>query len=345
MRIERCRGGSWGPPFPVHEGLVERFLRTHRDAAEEWDPVIAHTLAAAAGYAYSDAGTVAMMLARLGFAENACVRVSQAVDAMFIHSTATLIQSRCGRVVVLAYRGTEPASLASWLGDADAGPEPGTFQIGGVRDGVRVHGGFQLNVRATWWGVMEELRRALAGRSLAAGEETVESPMEALYLTGHSLGGAMAVLLALAGACESGQGIADGRHTASCRLIGNRLRAVYTFGQPMAVCGPVPAGMAPATERIRRFVMARDIVPALPMASWGPFCHVGREYRFHGGRWVPSEEPVAPLTSLREIPRAMLAFFSADARRRKHGYSLAEHGPHYYLEALRPEGRVTEFGD
>jgi len=48
-----------------------------------------------------------MMAARLGFDRPVCVRITQIVDAMFIFSTAYLVQSRCGRVVILCYRGTE----------------------------------------------------------------------------------------------------------------------------------------------------------------------------------------------------------------------------------------------
>ena len=75
-------------------------------------------------------------------------------------------------------------------------------------------------------------------------------------MTGHSLGGAMAVLFALT---LSGNSV----H----RSIANRLRAVYTFGQPMTVAGPLPHAtdaihgscfvMSPRTIQSRRFPRRR----------------------------------------------------------------------------------------
>jgi hypothetical protein len=50
------------------------------------------------------------------------------------------------------------------------------------------------------------------------------------------------------------------------------------------------------------------------------------------------------LVRTREIPRS-LPFFATNTRRASYLYSIADHGPHHYLSALRPSGRVTEFGD
>ena len=128
--------------------------------------MVAHVLGTCAGYAYSDADTVAMMMTRLGLDANACVRVAQTVDAMFIFSTAYLIQSRCGRVVILCYRGTEPATLGNWLGDAEVDFESSTLSLNDGAHAIKVHGGFHRNVRATWSTVLGELTLALRdGRS------------------------------------------------------------------------------------------------------------------------------------------------------------------------------------
>jgi hypothetical protein len=124
-----------------------------------------------------------------------------------------------------------------------------------------------------------------------------------------------------------------------------RLRAVYTFGQPMAVGGPLPRVADDVGRRLFRHITSRDLTPALPPAAWGAFTHFGHEYRHTNGEWLPSDVPVAQLTRMREIPRSLLAFFAKGTRRASHPYSLADHGPHHYLSALRPSGRVTEFGD
>ena len=118
MSIERLVGPRAQAPFPVYPALPELLLRAHSGTAER-DATVAHVLAAGAGYCYSDLATFADIASRLGMDECNCVRVAQAVDAMYIFSTACLVQSKCGRVVILCYRGTEPTNLTSWMGDFD----------------------------------------------------------------------------------------------------------------------------------------------------------------------------------------------------------------------------------
>ena len=334
MKLERLLGGACRAPFPVHDDLVARLLAAHpSDAAsraEARDSTAAHVLAICAGYAYADTDTVATIMARLGLERAACVRIRQTVDAMFIFSTAFLVQSRCGRVVILCYRGTEATNLGNWLGDADIGPE--TIPLGGARVGV--HAGFYRNLRSTRWGVLEELAHAVEGRSLLDPARRVEHPLEALYVAGHSLGGAMALLFALS--------VAD---AAEHRAVAERLRAVYTFGQPMALVAPLPDSARAFGRRVFRHVAARDLVPTLPPTSWGQFAHVGHEYRLAEGEWRRADSPVAQLQHLREIPRSLLAFFATGKRRASARYAMGEHGPHHYIAALRPADRITEFGD
>ena len=121
MRTERARGPARKAPFPVHDGLVERLLGAHAAPDAPRDEVVAHALGCCAGYAYADLDTVTTIASRVGFEECSGVRVSQVVDAMLVFSTAYLLQSRCGRVVILCYRGTEPSNLGNWLGDAEGG--------------------------------------------------------------------------------------------------------------------------------------------------------------------------------------------------------------------------------
>jgi hypothetical protein len=274
------------------------------------------------------------MMTRLGLERHGCVRVTQTIDAMFIFSTAYLIQSHCGRVIILCYRGTEPGVLGSWLGDADVGSESSTLPLGDGGEKVRVHAGFHRNVRATWLAVTDELTVAREGRSIVNHDARLDHPLHALYVTGHSLGGAMAVLFALA---VTGSKV----H----RPIAETLRAVYTFGQPMVVAGKLPPETEQFERKLCRHVLTSDPIPALPPASWGPFRHIGREYRHVEGRWVPSNVPTAQFATMREMPRSVLAFFATERRRASYRYTMASHAPHHYIEALRPGDRVTEFGD
>jgi len=330
MEFERLQGATPAHPFPVYQDPVASLLAAHRRDESGRDAVVAHVLGTCAGYAYADTGTVATMMTRLGLGGNVCVRVAQTVDAMFVFSTAYLVQSHCGRVVILCYRGTEAGNLGNWLGDADTEPESMRLDD----ESPAVHAGFHRNVRATRLAVLAELQHALEGRSLLDPRTSVDHPLEALYLTGHSLGGAMALLFAL-----SLVGVAEHR------AVSERLRAVYTFGQPMALIEPLPKLARTVGRKLYRHATARDIIPALPPARWGRFAHFGHEYRYSEGEWRRSENPTTRLASLREIPRSLVAFFSTAKHRGASRYSIAEHAPHHYIAALRPTDRVTEFGD
>lgn len=337
MRIRRLACPPPRAPFPVYPDLVDALLAAHQPgdaggAVPARDPQVAHLLATCAAYAYADCDTMALITGRMGLESGACVEVAQTVDAMYIFATAYLLQSRCGRLAILCFRGTEPNSLLNWLGDADVGSE--ALRLGDASCLLRVHAGFHRNLRALRLGVMEELRLALEGRSLLDPRKKTGHRLQALYLTGHSLGGAMAQLFAL----TLDQSPQD-------RALGDRLRAVYTFGQPLVVGGELPPTAAPIADRCYRHVLARDPVPGLPPAGWGALVHAGREYRYRDGSWQPSDPVTAQLTNLREIPNSLLAMFATGKRRASMRYTLADHGPHQYLAALRPVGKITEFGD
>ena len=143
----------------------------------------------------------------------------------------------------------------------------------------------------------------------------------------------MAVLFALrlAGS-EDGRGL-DGP-----------MRAIYTFGQPLATGGPLPERALPVARRLFRHVHARDVVPSLPPAAWGALEHFGHEFHYANGQWL-RRDPAAQLSSFRDVSRSVLALLAPAGKRDKSAYTIADHGPHHYVAALRPAGRVTEFGD
>jgi hypothetical protein len=333
MRPERIVGGMWDPPFPVYPGLADFLASAHLTRPFDRDATVAHALGTCAGYAYAETDTVSAIMVRLGLERHACVRVAERVDAMFIFSTAYLVQSRCGRVVILAYRGTEPTNLGNWLGDAEVGPGSSVLSMADATTQVRVHAGFHRNVRATFADVAGELGAAADGRSLADHDRAVDHRLEALYVTGHSLGGAMALLFGLMLTASSA-------HSA----LASRMRAVYTFGQPMAL--DAPPDLMPAFEsKVFRHVIPRDPVPALPPASWARLAHIGREYRYVQGDWRRAESPVEQMANARAIPRSILSSLAPEGRQSSSRWSFGEHGPHHYVAALRPAARVTEFGD
>ncbi|MFD7713699.1 lipase family protein [Streptomyces sp. NPDC059785] len=271
--------------FPVYTDLVERLAEDK--GQPDPDGVVPHTLATCAAYSYAgyeqrgDPETVATIATRLGLEENACRLFEQRVDAMYIASAAYLIQDRDRRVVILCYRGTQPEDIISILTDADVRPEMLAVELDGRRHAV--HAGFYRNVRATRPHIIGALERALRGESVLPDVEgTRGNGLEALYVTGHSLGGAMAALMGVILV-----------HDPRYRAVAEKLRAVYTFGQPM-VGGPefaraceesmTPPGLPVLRDRLIRYIYDRDVVPALPPRPVGPYAPFGREFHYRNPR-------------------------------------------------------------
>ena len=204
--------------FPVYKDLVEKLVAAKFDP-EHRDELVAHVMGVCAGYGYSDGQTVAMIMARLGLEDNNCRMIAEDVDVMFITSTSFLIQSKDGRVVILCYRGTPPASLITWVTDLDVDPVKLNIPSFNGSPEDYVHGGYYRNVRSTGYEIVGALARAIDGRSVLEDGAQMPNPLEALYITGHSLGGASAAMLAIMLLTEP-----------LYKPIVSKLKAVYTFG-------------------------------------------------------------------------------------------------------------------
>lgn len=348
MRIHDATGPGYAelkplkPPtragrFPVHDDLAERVLA----ATGITDDTVAHLLGVLAAYSYADTDTVAMLMTRMGLPRSRVRRIGLHVEPMFIVSTAYLVQSEDGRLVLLAYRGTEPTRVVNWLTDLDLYPDRIALRLGEEERVHEVHGGFYRNVRATRFLVVEALRRALDGRPVDGGDDELAG-MEALYVTGHSLGGAMASLMGLM--------VASDPHYASLDAV---LRGVLTFGQPM-IGGPDLAaacdGDARLRERVVRYVYGRDVVAHLPPRDTGDFAHFGQERRYDGSwPWtVTDDRPAGQVGFVAELVGVPLSFIARQfppARHLPFRYRLDDHLPHRYVAALTPPGVPNEYGD
>ena len=167
-------------------------------------------------------------------------------------------------------------------------------------------------------------------------------PLEALYITGHSLGGAMAAVMT-----------AMLLETPQYGDIADKLRGVYTFGQPM-VAGPDRAAVIDRVLSERavpmiRYVYRDDPVPSLPPAYIGTYQHFGAERRFLTS-W-----PAQPSGTTVQSPPYRLdlatSFVAATLRKiaplRNLPFTrnLEHHFPLAYITSLNPSGVPTEFGD
>jgi hypothetical protein len=326
--------------FPVYPDLANKLVATERHP----DPTVAHVLGTCAGYAYSEPDTVAMIMARMGLKDNRCLKVAQFVDAMLISSTSFLVQSEDGGSVILCYRGTEPVSLINWLTDVDVNPEKVLIEFQDGTGAFEVHGGFYRNMRATRYQVVAALERALEGKSVFAEGGSVARPLEALYITGHSLGGAMAALTAVTLVTEP-----------AYSSIAAKLKAVYTFGQPM-IGSPALAEACDRHpflgRRVLRYVYANDIVPQLPPKASGPFAHFGPEFQYKAsepkGDWERNHQSRKQLSNLLQVLTTPLSFLARQLRSFRNvpfRASIYDHFPHRYIAALKPSAVLTEFGE
>ena len=211
-----------GLPNPVYPDLAQRLVTT--TAVPDDD--IRFVLGVCSAYAYGDASTMATIMDRLGLTRNRCRMISEYVDALFLTSTAYLIQSQDGRVAILCYRGTPPTSVITWLTDFQVEPVKIPVPAPSGKGLGSVHAGFYRNVRSTRFRIVELLQLAIARPSvpdqaeIPEDEQRPECGLEALYVTGHSLGGASAALLAALLVTEPRK----------YDEVLKRLRAVYTYG-------------------------------------------------------------------------------------------------------------------
>jgi triacylglycerol lipase len=134
-------------------------------------------------------------------------------------------------MIVTAFRGTQPAEIRDWLSDAATPPWPGPGGTG------RIHYGFGEALDSVFPQVKEALE------DLRTGDQTI-------YFTGHSLGGALAMLAGARLYFEEPRLLADG---------------IYTYGQPRTCDKVLRAAHNNAfRDRMYRFVNNNDIVPQVP---------------------------------------------------------------------------------
>ncbi|WP_437585904.1 lipase family protein [Sorangium sp. So ce1000] len=281
--------------------------------AGEHDRRLASIFGIASVWSYSDTDTVAKVMHKhAGITWNETVRLKVANPVFLTDTTAYLVQSEDRKLCILCFPGAELENAIQWFMSANCRPEP--FLSAG-----HVHGGFLRGVmmlatalksllqsarmgesicdavareRAVWSDCASDYPPCNEGDQRPPGPDSVlsqgelrqpseEGPdvLKALYITGHSLGGALAVIMAalLLGDPQ----LADFRE---------KLRGVYTYGQPMV-------GYQDFKDRFERdlgkllfrHVYRNDSIPRLPARTMGRFVHFGSLYTSEEGvGWVPS---------------------------------------------------------
>ena len=197
------------------------------------------------------------ILDRWGFACRA--RLSQGGTEGFV--------AESGTTLVVAFAGTDPVKAANWITD---------FNIRTGPDGT--HRGFSEGVA----GVGPALTAALAGTA------------KPIFLVGHSLGGALAVVAAW---CLTGgvQLLADWMPR-NAAIDMERIAGVLTYGMPRAGDEAFEAAYRSRGlwQKTARLEYGSDIIPSLPPAATGQlaFRHVGPALHCpHGGQFKDSLPP------------------------------------------------------
>ncbi|XXX74532.1 lipase family protein [Sorangium sp. So ce134] len=269
---------------------------------------IAEILAFASTWTYADLPTFAERMHRRGFGNSECVSIGIRNEALLLDVRSVLVQSPDRKIAVLCLRGTGPTNALNWLTNVNAPKEP--FYSRGY-----VHGGFHRTVRALRSVLAELLNFAANGNSISQAAKEIEkrltthadddsgcthdprrradelrghadeprrpSKLEALYITGHSLGGGLAVLAAAL--IQDDEAFKDVR---------DKLRGIYTFGQPMVGDSTFDQAHRDVFNKILfRHVYRRDIVPRLPPLSMGKFAHNGVQYNSTNAGWMPVSKP------------------------------------------------------
>lgn len=189
----------------------------------------AYWLAQASDLAYKDEASIERVARDWGFDRVRHHRTRFTPPFPLTDTQAFTVAS--DHMVITAFRGTEPKELRDWLSDATTPPWPGPAGTG------YIHYGFGEALQSVFpavKGTLDEFR----------------TNGQTMWFTGHSLGGALAMLAA-----------------ARLHLEEPRLRAdgVYTFGQPRTCDRVLAAAYNKGfREHMYRFVNNNDIVPQLP---------------------------------------------------------------------------------
>ena len=148
----------------------------------------------------------------------------------------------------VTFAGSDPLKFEDWITDFDA-----------AKSATDVHKGFQQTVGKVWPDVEAGIKTAIAGRPASE---------QALFFTGHSLGGALAIVAAT--------------RASATPEFKNLPTTVYTFGGPR-IGGAEFFSEYPLHDSTFRLIHGTDIVATVPAAQPGDYRHVGRSVQCQTG--------------------------------------------------------------
>ncbi len=253
-----------------------------------FSPVNALALGQLARLAYDSEADIGTQAQDMGFPREKIAFVSE--NHILAGDTQTIVLGDADKVIV-AFRGTEPKLLRDWVSDAQALLVPGPAGM--------VHKGFRDALGLVYRRVRE---------TVAAFQDRGQS----LWVTGHSLGAALATLL-----------VARLRFEEDKPVFG-----LYTFGQPRTGDREFARAFdADSKELTFRFVNNTDVVPRVPPRA-GLYSHVGT-FLYFDEKGTLRSDPGFWFRRLDQLRSAV-----DDFRKLEPG-AIADHAMVRYLEGLK----------
>jgi hypothetical protein len=285
---------------------------------------LALTLAKAAYLAYQDKQFVAEVVGRWGVAMGAQKDDIIRHNFRYFNNRGRDTQAymfRTEHFMVLAFRGSQEP--LDWLTNFTT--QLKNFTI--YKEGVTAVSSYQGRVHKGFfqaWSIIEQsvVEQIVRWRKACAAEGKLLPP---LYITGHSLGGALATMAAAA-------------------LVDSNIHVagVYTFGQPRVGDRTFVSQLSLKTGgKVFRFVNNNDLVPHVPppFSIWNPlrlYSHVGKPTYFNGRGLLTTYGNYRPLARFTDATIGVLRGILGG------GFNqISDHRMEYYIshldKALREE--------
>jgi hypothetical protein len=254
--------------------------------ARGYDAEVAYCLAVIAAWTYSELSTFQLKLRQYDLPAGWVIEeISAKNGPLLIFSSAFVLRNDENNTMIVSYWGTEPLNILNWATDFNV--ELVKFDRRARAAGALqplVSRGFYDNTQATAGEIASRIVDFIKGYKATKNR----GPRPRIYITGHSLGAAMATLFGAA--LYTMEDEAGG-------FLSTYMHGVYAFASPAVGDASFRTWAEsshhddlPYSKLVTRFRFARDPVPTIPAQSM-LYVHIGQE--FHGGRWPRKGYPLA----------------------------------------------------
>jgi triacylglycerol lipase len=218
-----------------------------------------------ANAAYLDKKEAQIAANDLGLPDFAWIDLSDQIDNLYGFVAG------CKDYAVLSFRGT--AKFQDWMTNVNAAPTRFSWFFEGAPETGEVHTGFAMAVRHSWAKIKMAVDQVMPPPPKPPDSKTAQ---RTLWLAGHSLGAALAVV--------------SGAVFSMVNPV-RQINGIYTFGQPRIglynFCGHYDQLLRLQTFR---FVNKEDLVPRVPFRGWD-YADLGRMIHFDNDGAPQLESP------------------------------------------------------